>query len=391
MTPEPSSPLPHNAGSPNGTPGADTDSAHIDSSRAPESQPSSFTVRIENGSGWVSTDDAYTASLEPDLVARISSDLAPHLQDLAGKLAGELAGGLDGITPCDTSPVGTTGPTPANGPSNRLNISAPSRAALGEAQRLRPRPNPAAGRNSTDTSEPEASFATVDVSAAARLVPSGDAPGGHERTFTEVLAERRSQRAFNAPTMVQLAALLHRVFRLRGFDEADDGAIKRSRPVPSAGARHPLVPLLLVDDVDGLNEGLWRLEPDSATLHHVIDTTSSTALERAWAAVMDAGALADRPPAVVLLAARFDATLARYPGGSTLVWRDAGAAMAMLALTATDLRLASCLLGTAGVLDSATLRTAGVVGELVADIGAVAVGAPATPPDAAPIVRYSET
>ncbi|WP_442978200.1 nitroreductase family protein [Rhodococcus sp. A5(2022)] len=162
------------------------------------------------------------------------------------------------------------------------------------------------------------------------------------------------------------------VFALQGFATADDGAVRRFRPVPSAGARHPLVPIVLIEDVAGLGRGLWRLDADGRRLLQIRNAGSH--LDDYWTSNCAAGAFAQRPPAVVVLAARFDATLARYPMGSALVWRDAGVALGSLHLAAASLGLGSCILGTAGVFDADVLAACGLSGNLVGDVGALAVG-----------------
>lgn len=74
------------------------------------------------------------------------------------------------------------------------------------------------------------------------------------------------------------------------------------------------------------------------------------------------------PPATLFACASFDRTLTRYPQGSTLVWRDAGVLLGYLHLAAFAGGLASCIVGTAGVLPTLPLLHGAV------DIGALAVG-----------------
>jgi SagB-type dehydrogenase family enzyme len=234
---------------------------------------------------------------------------------------------------------------------------------------MRPAPNPDVGKQSTDLPLPVA-LASVQLS---KLAASSSAP---DQPFTRVLADRRSLRSYAALPGPSLARLIDLVFALRGFALADDGGVRRFRSVPSAGARHPLVPLVMVENVIGLRPGLWRADTDSDQLLLIAGTGSEPTLDTAWEAVCAAGELDKRPPAAIVLAARFDATLARYPGGASLVWRDAGVALGSLHLAATSLRLNSCILGTAGVLDPVLLTLCGLTGELVGDVGALAVGNP---------------
>ncbi|WAC92228.1 nitroreductase family protein [Mycobacterium sp. Aquia_213] len=193
-----------------------------------------------------------------------------------------------------------------------------------------------------------------------------------QHSFIDVLSRRRSIRSYGPLTAASLARLLDLVFALQWSAPADDGGMRRFRPVPSAGARHPLAPLILIEKVVSLDAGLWRFDPDARQLHLVTNICDS--LTRPWQAACDAGTLETRPPAIIVLAAKFDATLARYPAGSALVWRDAGVALGTLHLAATDLGLASCILGTAGILDGDLLEACGVIGNLVGDVGSLALG-----------------
>ncbi|WP_411742598.1 SagB family peptide dehydrogenase [Rhodococcus sp. IEGM 1318] len=229
---------------------------------------------------------------------------------------------------------------------------------------MRPVPHPEVGVRSTELPIPNA-LQVVNIS-------DLDPCPATTVTFSEVLERRRSVRTYGSLDAADLAALLVMVFALRGFALADDGAIRRFRPIPSAGGRHPLVPIVLVEDVVGLDRGLWRFDPDGQRLLQI--HSSGQHLDTYWTRACAAGEFAQRPPAVVVLAAKFDATLARYPMGSTLVWRDAGVALGSLHLTAGSLGLGSCILGTVGIFEDDVFVACGVRGNLVGDVGALAVG-----------------
>lgn len=240
-------------------------------------------------------------------------------------------------------------------------------SAYTEAATMRPNPDPNIGPGSTDLSTPD-SLRVVGIE---DLLPAAEAEttGG---SFTNVLARRRSVRTYGPLTAGQLARLLDLVFALQRSVPADDGGTRRYRPVPSAGARHALAPLVLIENVGGLDAGLWRFDSDVRQFHFI--TPAGDTLTPPWRAACDAGTFETRPPAIVVLAAKFDATLARYPAGSALVWRDAGVALGTLHLAATELGLASCILGTAGILDGDLLQACGVTGNLTGDVGSLAVG-----------------
>jgi SagB-type dehydrogenase family enzyme len=219
--------------------------------------------------------------------------------------------------------------------------------------------------------------AAADSSSVLRALVSNspDAPAPHDvtdlgpsRPFAEVLAGRSSDRGFARPDAADVGTVLARAALVRRRWSGTDGYARTSRPAPSAGARHPHVLVLLVHDVAGLFSGAWVLDPDRAVLRPAIH--DPTRVSRALAAISDALRSATPPPAAVLTVAAPAATLARYPCGMPLVWRDAGALLATLHLAATDLGLASCLVGTAGILHDPDNDSDGLL-----DTGAVALGA----------------
>lgn len=250
-------------------------------------------------------------------------------------------------------------------PPGVVPVTDTARAGYAEAVRMRPAPNREFGPGSTDNPLPEA-LQVIDLAAI-------DRPDRSTPPFDQVLHRRRSIRIYGPLHLVDLVDLLESVFALRAFTEADDAGTRWFRPIPSAGARHPLIPLLLIDNVDQLPPGLWRYDPDGHQL--LLVRLPENGLDDEWTMLCAAGEFATRPPAVVVLAARFDATLARYPEGASLVWRDAGVALGSLHLAATSLGLGSCILGTAGVLTDEDLAACGIAGTLAGDVGALAVGA----------------
>lgn len=239
-----------------------------------------------------------------------------------------------------------------------------------EAVLVQPNPDPATGAGSTELSAPRS---LKDLQLDVLLADATDTPVVD--SFTDVLARRRSVREYGPLSATGLVRLLDMVFALQWSAPADDGGTRRFRPVPSAGGRHPVAPLVLNEDVDQLDAGLWRFDPDARRLC-LVAAAGDRAVDRAWRAVCAAGTFKRRPPAVIVLAAKFDATLVRYPAGCALVWRDAGVALGTIHLAATHLGLASCILGTAGVLDGDLLEACGIVGDLVGDVGCLAVGGP---------------
>lgn len=187
-------------------------------------------------------------------------------------------------------------------------------------------------------------------------------------SLSQILRLRRSERQFGSVEWSLLSSLLYRLISPGMTMRAEDGYVEEYLPVPSAGARHPHTLLVLAKQVEGIEDGPWVVDRLSHLLVPVIlsrDTTSKLTL-----AVSSALRREDEPPATVVLLARRRRTLSKYPEGINHVWRDAGALLAMAHLVATDLGLASCIVGTGGIVSIPLFGT----DESLEDTGALSVG-----------------
>ncbi|MGO9791652.1 MAG: nitroreductase family protein [Solirubrobacteraceae bacterium] len=181
--------------------------------------------------------------------------------------------------------------------------------------------------------------------------------------FAEVLERRRSDRLFGPLSFAELASVLVRCGRTRAFRIEISGAQLESRPLPSAGGRHPVSFEIVAAGVRGLADGHWRMRHELCELVPV--GPSPLDLDEKLASM---GFAEHSPPAIILVVADFGRTLRRYPAGASLVWRDAGVALGGLQLCATDLGLASCIVGSTGLVYP-EFDPSGLV-----DIGALALG-----------------
>jgi SagB-type dehydrogenase family enzyme len=197
------------------------------------------------------------------------------------------------------------------------------------------------------------------------IVPVTDV--GPSRPFAQVLVIRRSVRRLSTVSQEMLGTVMARSILPRRSWPGTDGYEESSRPVPSAGACHSHALVLLASEVSGLKPGPWVLDADRACLRP--SNHGEAEVARALAAVSEAMRVDEPPPAVVFAVARPSMTLARYPGGMPLLWRDAGALLATLHFAAADLGLGSCIVGTSGVLHSNDGEWSDPV-----DMGAVAIG-----------------
>jgi SagB-type dehydrogenase family enzyme len=271
------------------------------------------TIRIDGGNGVASRDDGSTRALTETETTQIQALVAKHL------------------------------------PFEYAMPSAVARAALAEAREAQPRttaiPMPA-------PPFPEGIEIALAIHARELTMP-----------FQSVLSSRRSRRTLESLTLQDLATLLCATGRIIEWAEAGDGFQKTSRPVPSAGGRHPCELLVAISDARDIAPGLWLFHPLRCTL---IQLPVPPTLESAMQAVSTA-TLCSPAPTTVFVVGDMTRTLSRYPAGTTLAWRDAGAVLATLHLAATAASLNSCIVGTSGVLiyDQATTK---------ADLGALVVG-----------------
>jgi len=197
-------------------------------------------------------------------------------------------------------------------------------------------------------------------------VQLGPVAAGHSGRLSDVLEERVSERDLGPIDLPDLATLLVRSSRIRSWQSGPDGYQVSHRPVPSAGARHPCDLLVAVSEVEGLASGWWLFEPAACGL--IPGPSRLPDAEIILERLVAIGGLVRTPPAAVFVVASFGRTLSRYPGGASLVWRDAGALLGVLHLVAAEAGLSSCILGTCGLVEKRVDES------IVADVGALVVG-----------------
>lgn len=164
------------------------------------------------------------------------------------------------------------------------------------------------------------------------------------RPFVDVLHSRRSKRAFGKISSNRLAELLWYSSRTLDCKIVANGYLWQHRPAPSGGGRHPIDLLvvrpsskrrpLTLDLYEPMEHRLCRLD---VPIHH------AHALITAVREVLDIG-----EGLVLMFAAQFAKTLAKYVNGESLVWRDAGALLAVVSLVAESMDLNCCALGITG-------------------------------------------
>lgn len=282
-----------------------------------------LTLRLEGTDGLLSNDDGRSWQLSPDSAAKLR----------------------------ELGVAASAGP-----PLPSSSLTAALKAGLAEASGLQPG-QPA----SPGTAPPREPAERAGV-------PLGALVLAESRSLADVLATRSTERVLGPLDLTQLATVLFRAGRVRGWREGAGEVQEETRALPSAGACHPIHLEVLTSGIAGIGAGHWRFDPLSCELCRVEGDTDLGAI---GAAIEARGIRFSGGYTAIFAVADFGRTLVRYPAGGSLVWRDAGVVLAGLHLCASDLHLASCILST-----TALLRAAAPVGEV--DLGALVLGARAT-------------
>lgn len=183
------------------------------------------------------------------------------------------------------------------------------------------------------------------------ICPLPSFAGTLDRSFGEVLNARVSQRDFGLVDDLQLGTFLWLACRTRGVGASDLGFDLEHRAVPSAGAIHPIHVV-----VKRPGDGRWWLYEPRA--HQLLELKHAPA---------KLSGLYDHSLQVLkgyeatrfLFLAEPGKTLCKYQDGCSLVWRDAGTLLGVMALTATAQGLNFCPLGITGEPWASTLADQG--------------------------------
>jgi SagB-type dehydrogenase family enzyme len=186
------------------------------------------------------------------------------------------------------------------------------------------------------------------------------APSEKKSPFAKLLRERRSARAFDDQkpiTLPELASFLDGATRVlsKWTSPLDfgDGSFGpdigyTTRPYPSAGSAYELELYLAVTHCEGLGQGFYHYDAD----RHVLVPIEARAQELdamigGAAFAMDAPG----PPQILLtIAARFNRIAWKYSAiAYSLILRDVGVLLQTLYLTAADLGLGGCAVGTSNI------------------------------------------
>jgi SagB-type dehydrogenase family enzyme len=173
--------------------------------------------------------------------------------------------------------------------------------------------------------------------------------------IADLLRERHSTRDFDHEqpiTLAELASLLDRAARVQSkwtssLDMGDGGpeVSYAARPYPSGGAAYELELYLTVADCEGLERGFYHYDPDQHTLTPI--AVRAQELDAQLGAAEFAMGVTTTPQILITIAARFDRVSWKYSSMAySLILKDVGVLIQTLYLTATDMKLGGCAIGT---------------------------------------------
>lgn len=230
-------------------------------------------------------------------------------------------------------------------------------AVLDQAARMRRRTMPGGATPTPSGYSAGSGLFTVDELAHAAAYEG--------QTLTAVLRSRRSRtKNLDRVERIDLARLLWHSARLIDHGSNAEGDWQR-RPYPSAGGTHTIGLFVDIASVRGTAAGCYRFNSASCQLNRV--DLDAARLEILRGATRQAARREDAAPITVFLLAEPRRLIDRYDAPLTLLMRDAGVCAATLHMVASDLGLASSIIGVAGQ------TIAGNEGILVC-CGAVVVG-----------------
>lgn len=211
-------------------------------------------------------------------------------------------------------------------------------------------------------------------------------PRQPRQLFCDVVNARRSRRTFGCLDESDLSTLLW--FSARAvYSTAQDPGLALEpnserdreldpelgpelswRPVPSAGAIHPIHILIC-----SARSGQWqRYDPNG----HALVTVPEGLLPVHAALALASGVVPPGEGTLIWLAADTAKTSAKYAHAESLVWRDAGVLLGQLGLVSSLLGLHFCPLGMTGSLWGEALAKNSDERHLLRGVGLAVIGAP---------------
>jgi SagB-type dehydrogenase family enzyme len=181
-------------------------------------------------------------------------------------------------------------------------------------------------------------------------LPPVPLPSSSSTPLRDVMENRRSRRDMSAQpvSIADISLLLHRVARVKEVHSGSQSIPQETllRAYPSAGAIHELEFYLAIRCCDQLNPGFYHYNGQEHTL--TLISNAETAAAGMVAECAASWGQAEQPPhAVVVITSRLPRLAWKYAGiAYRMSLLNAGVAIQSLYLTAADLGLSGCAIGT---------------------------------------------
>ena len=216
-------------------------------------------------------------------------------------------------------------------------------------------------------------------------------PSEKPSPFARLLHERHSTRDFDDTqpiTLAEVARFLDTAARVRAkwkssvdMDNGGPEVSYAARPYPAGGSAYELELYLAVANCDGLPRGLYHYDADLHALVQ-IDVRAQELDAQLTAAEFAMGASA-APQILLTIAARFGRVSWKYSSVAySLILKDVGVLLQTLYLTATDMGLGGCAIGTNNI--DLFAKMTGLEFHVEGPVGQFALGRPGSA-DAPPV------
>jgi SagB-type dehydrogenase family enzyme len=208
--------------------------------------------------------------------------------------------------------------------------------------------------------------------------------------YAKLLSARHSTRDFDEQrpiTLAELAQFLERTARVQSkwtskldFDGDSPDIAYTTRPYPAAGSAYELELYLNVANCAGLERGFYHYDADRHTLVKI--DAHEQELEAQLGAAEFAMDATNSTQVLITIAARFSRISWKYSSiAYSLILKDVGVLLQTLYLTATDMDLGGCAIGTTNI--DLFAKMTGIDFHVEGPVGQFALGR-GVKPDAAP-------
>ena len=199
--------------------------------------------------------------------------------------------------------------------------------------------------------------------------------------FTKLLQQRHSTRGFDDQrpiTLTELARILDGTARVKAkwkspadLGEGSPVVAYTTRPYPAAGSAYELELYLAVANCEGLARGFYHYDADRHAL--VAIDVRADALDAQLASAEFAMDAPGTPQILMTIAARFDRISWKYSSiAYALILKDVGVLIQTLYLTATDIGLGGCAIGSTNI--DLFARMTGIEFHVEGPVGQFALG-----------------